>query len=343
MKCIFSGVLALVCFFSLYAEKPKESPSEVYGVNIACADFGSVFPGEYNKDYAYPAANDLDYWNRKELKLIRFPFKWERLQHELYGDLTPFDLIKMKEFVKAAEDRNMMIILDLHNYCRRYMNGEHTIIGTSGLKPEHLADFWKKIAIEFRSFKNIYAYGLMNEPHDLDSGTSWFEMAQACIDSIRTVDTKNCIMLGGAHWSSARDWLLYSDTLKFLSDPNKNLRFEAHCYFDDDGSGTYKRSFKGDSCYAEKGIERVKPFVTWIKENKLRGFVGEYGIPDNDPQWNKTLDLFLNYIQSEGINGTYWAAGPRWGDYFMSVEPINRKDRPQMEVLEKYKKTKLRK
>ena len=37
----------------------------------------------------------------------------------------------------------------------------------------------------------------MNEPHDLDSCTTWFEMAQLCIDSIRTVDMDTRIMVGG--------------------------------------------------------------------------------------------------------------------------------------------------
>ena len=36
--------------------------------------------------------------------------------------------------------------------------------------------------------------------------------------------------------------------------------------------------------------------------------------------------------------GTYWSAGPRWGDYKLAVQPSNNYtvDRPQMAVLEKY-------
>lgn len=339
MKKAFLIIFLVLEFAAVFAQKNKTN-GEPFGVNIACADFGSVFPGEYNKDFTYPTASDLDYWHKKEFKLVRFPFKWERLQYDLYGELTPFDLSKMKEFVKAAQERDMKVILDLHNYCRRYINKEHRIIGTNGLTVEHLADFWKQMALEFKGFQNIYAYGLMNEPHDLDPGTSWFKMAQTCIDSIRKVDTKTCIMVGGVHWSSADKWLENSDSLKFLVDPSKNLRFEAHCYFDNYGSGTYKRGFKEDSCFYNKGIEKVKPFVKWIRENKFRGFVGEYGIPDNDKRWNITLDRFLKYLQRNNINGTYWAAGPWWSTYFMSIEPIDKKERPQMEVVDKYKYTK---
>ena len=67
----------------------------------------------------------------------------------------------MKELVRAAEKREMVVLLDLHNYCRRYMNNEHTLIGNNGLTIGDLASFWQAIAKEFSTFKNIYGYGLM--------------------------------------------------------------------------------------------------------------------------------------------------------------------------------------
>jgi len=41
-------------------------------------------------------------------------------------------------------------------------------------------------------------------------------------------------------------------------------------------------------------------------------------------------------LKENGIGGTYWAAGPWWGNYPLSVEPRNGQDRPQMAVLLKY-------
>ena len=68
----------------------------------------------------------------------------------------------------------------------------------------------------------------------------------------------------------------------------------------------------------------------------------EYGVPDTDGRWLDILDKALAYLSENGINGTYWSAGPRWGNYSLSVQPTDNytKDRPQMEVLEKYLKTK---
>jgi hypothetical protein len=56
---------------------------------------------------------------------------------------------------------------------------------------------------------------------------------------------------------------------------------------------------------------------------------------------DEILDAALKYLQENGINGTYWSAGPRWGDYPLSVQPTNNytQDRPQLSTLLKYKST----
>lgn len=134
----------------------------------------------------------------------------------------------------------------------------------------------------------------------------------------------------------SKKWLDASDTLKHLKDPADNLKFEAHCYFDKDGSGTYKYSYEDEEGTPEKGVELVSSFVAWLKENQLKGFVGEYGIPDNDPRWEVTLDNFLAYLSENGVNGTYWASGPWWGKGAAMVVPTYKggQEYPQVRVLE---------
>jgi endoglucanase len=180
----------------------------------------------------------------------------------------------------------------------------------------------------------------MNEPNNMLEKTTWAKIAQASILAIRKYDTKNAIVVGGDSWSSAERWMQYSDNLKNLYDPADNLIFEAHVYFDEDASGTYKKSYEEEKANPYKGIERVQPFIKWLRDNNFRGFIGEYGIPDEDERWQVCLDNFLAYLQDNGINGTYWAAGPWWGKNFMAIQPIDGKDRPQMKIVEKYLWTK---
>ena len=327
--------------------EPDKYETVYFGVNLSGGELAAVYPGVDGTHYGYPGEKDLDYFKSKGFKMIRFPFRWERIQNEMNGPLLAGELAKMKAFVQAAQDRDMLILLDMHNFGRYcyYSNGvnsddnQYAIIGSSLCKVEHFCDVWKKLAAEFKDYTCIWAYDIMNEPSEMLSNPPWKKIAQACIDAIREVDTKPTIMISGDEFSSASRWPTVSGDLKELVDPHRELIFQAHTYFDRHAGGTYENSYDGEQATPQTGVARLEPFVNWLKANNLRGFVGEYGIPDDDPRWNTTLDNALKYLQENGINGTYWSAGPRWGDYKLAVQPTNnyQTDRPQMEVLVKYK------
>ena len=78
--------------------KVKNDP-QPFGLNMAGADFGKNFPGVYNKDYTYPTPAKLDFVKSKGFRLIRLPFKWDRIQHELYGDIVKDELKRLKYVV----------------------------------------------------------------------------------------------------------------------------------------------------------------------------------------------------------------------------------------------------
>ncbi|PTX10508.1 endoglucanase [Pontibacter mucosus] len=311
---------------------PDRTPAP-FGVNLAGAEFGEV----WGPDYSYPTAGELDYFKGKGLNLVRLPFKWERIQPTLHGPLNQEELAKMRGFVQAARARGVWVLLDMHNYGRRNIGGTEYIIGDPALPVEAVADAWYRLAVEFRADENIWGYGIMNEPHGMLASTPWFTIAQAIIAQIRTTDTRTAIVVGGDSWSSAARWPAASDNLKNLEDPSDRLIFEAHVYFDDDASGKYDGTYDQERADPNIGITRTAPFVKWLRDNGLQGFVGEYGVPDNDPRWLTALDNMLTFLQRNCVNGTYWAAGPRWGSYSLAVEPVNGQDRPQMAVLEKYR------
>src|SRR5690606_32240365 len=291
-----------------------------FGTNASGAEFAPhKAPGLYNREYTYPTVAQLDYFKSKGLTLFRLPFLWERIQKDLNGELDEEELARMMTFVDAARERNLWVILDMHNYGKRYVNGNKETIGSPALSIEHVTDVWQKIATRFKDKDNIWGYGLMNEPNAMLASTPWIDIAQRLITEIRKVDMKTPIMVGGDSWSSAERWVEASDNLKTLKDPANNLIFEAHIYIDKDASGGYKKSYEEEEATPTIGVERAKPFVTWLKENNFKGFVGEYGVPDNDPRWLVTLDNMLRYLQQNNVNGTYWSAGPWWGKYVLAI------------------------
>ncbi len=220
----------------------------------------------------------------------------------------------------------MRLLLDPHNYAR--YRGQ--IIGTGAVPLAAFRDFWQRVAAHYRDEAAVWAYGLMNEPHD--TGGLWPQAAQAGVDGVRAGDPGKPILVPGEGWSGAWTWPQYNAALAIV-DPADNTYYEAHQYFDRDGSGTYGGGYDGDGAYPTIGVERLRPFTDWLAARGARGFLGEYGVPDNDPRWLTVLDNFLGALDAAGLGGTYWAGGPWWGSYPLAVEPRDSQDRPQLAIL----------
>jgi endoglucanase len=328
--------------------RPVTPGRALAGINLSGAEFGGKLPGVVGKEYTYPTPGELDYFHARGRTLIRLPFRWERMQRSLNAPLDLHELILLRGVLRAAGQRRMRVILDLHSYGRYQVPSEEgQIIGTERVPVAAFADFWSKLAQAVKNEPGLYAYGLMNEPHDMGDVERWPRAAQAAVESIRRVDMRTPIIVPGDDWSSARRWRESTNKELHLKvrDPRNNLIFEAHCYFDKDGSGTYKGTYEAESASPNAGVEYARPFVEWCRENRVRGFIGEYGVPNTDTRWLITMDRFLAYLDANNISSAYWSAGPWWGGYALSIEPEDLDDkapqtaidRPQMIVLRQYR------
>jgi endoglucanase len=301
----------------------------MHGVNLAGAEFGRT-RGVYGTDYIYPNAAELDYYHSKGIDLIRLPFTWERMQPTLGQNLSQAEFGRMLEFLDAAVDRGMKVVIDLHNYGR--YDG-HTI-GSAAVPIAAFKDFWIRLADALKGNPAIWGLGLMNEPHDMGSASVWPSAAQAAVDGIRSTGNGQTIIVAGDNWAGAWSWKQANANLK-VSDPLHRVVYEAHQYFDRGSDGVYG-SYDQEQAYPTVGVDRVQPFLDWLHENNLRGFIGEYGVPDNDPRWLAVLDNFLRVLAANDIPSAYWAGGSWWGNYSLAIEPRSGSDRPQMDILERY-------
>lgn len=299
------------------------------GVNLAGAEFG--YGPRFGHDYIYPNERELDYFKEHGVDLVRLPFKWERVQPTLDGELNQEEVARIRAFLDDAAARDMKVVLDLHNYGR--YGGK--VLGSDEVPVTALGDFWAKLVSALKGHPAIYGFGIMNEPHDMGSPEAWPLAAQSAVDAIRATGSTETILVGGTGWSSAMLWQKANSDL-LIHDPLGNLKYEAHVYFDDDHTGTYDESFEGEGAYPHLGVERLQPFLSWLEEHRVEGFIGEFGVPGDDPRWLDALDKFVDEVQADGLDATAWAAGPWWGDYPLSLEPANGEDKPQLSVLTKF-------
>lgn len=332
----FTKLIALLTLFLLLTTCTSLKAQSKFGITLCGAEFGNhSLPGILNKDYIYPVASDITYYKQKGVELIQLPFRWERIQHTLGGPLNQLELNLISQFIDNCRDNRIRVILIMQNYGRYKINGVEHIVGSPMVSLENYKDVWRKIATALNYKINIQAYGIMAEPNNMQ-GYSWFNAAQYAIDGIRDADRHTNILVDGENFSNPFTWVRYNDNLKYLRDPLDKIYFNAHCYFDSDFSGKYQYSYDVNGANEYTGINRVKPFVDWLKQNRKRGFVGEFGIPKNDMRWLKVLDNFLSYIEANGLGGCYWAAGRWWKDYPLSIEPKYGQDQPQLLVYQKY-------
>lgn len=331
---LFIGIIVVFCSnFPLLAIGSKPSISQKwYGVNRAGAEFTpEALPGVEGVDYEYPT-DPAGYvpFSSAGLTLVRIPFLWERLQPQKMGSLDAHQVAQLTAVLDAAAKSNAHILLDLHNYGRYYNNPLRTQDG------DMLADVWTKLLQNVGSHPALFGIELMNEPHDLPDGAAgWQNIVQNTVTKIRETNTSVTIVVPGYSWQSARFWQDNNKNL-VISDPSNNLLYGAHQYFDDSFTGTYDTKVAKDPEY---GAEVIKPFTDWLTTNGLQGIITEYGAPKSDVRALQVMNTMLRTVDRSSVlvGALYWASGPRWGDYPLSVEPTaNGVSTVQSQILNDY-------
>ena len=303
--------------------------AKLLGVSLAGAEFGhDRLPGRVGFDYVYPSDRaSYSYYAGRGFAIIRLPFLWERVQPRPFGPLAASEVALIREVLEHAASANQRVILDLHNYGRYYH--EPLRVEDAG----RLADVWVRLAHEFRGHPGIFGYELMNEPHDLPDGSAgWAQICQLVTNEIRKEDTTSWVLIPGYSWQGAESWARENPTLS-VHDGSGLLLYAAHQYFDGDNSGKYQSGY--DATSPDVGVRRLQPFADWLAARNARGIVTEFGVPDDDPRWLAVLERFLHAVWTDEriVGGVYWAGGPWWGTYPLSIEPRDGQDRPQLSVL----------
>jgi len=316
----------------------------LYGVNLAGGESNStgVMPGTHGSHYLYPNDAQLAYYQSKGLTLIRLPIKWRRIQENLGDPLKEEWMQQIDTVLTLARNRNMKVILDLHDYNEYWIGAVRHVVGSATVPKSYLVDLWGKIADRYKNETAIYGYDLMNEPKG--NPVDWADTAQQLIYAIRNVgDTRHWILVEGIHSSRAAGWTKDGNAAALLNtiDPADKLIFSAHSYWDANGTGHYVNTYATDNLTDQSGVNHVKPFVKWCNDNGFNGLIGEYGIPSNGgyiAEWHAVLRNFMDYLKANNISGTYWCGGTWSANNSLTCEPTNgfSTDRPVMSVLQDF-------
>lgn len=301
------------------------------GFNLAGAEFGpKIKPGKQGTDYFWPTAEDVEMYAGTGANILRIPFLWERLQPALWTALKKEELASLDIIVSTAAQKNVLVILDVHNYGKYNKN----LIGDQEVPVSAYTDFWSRLARHYKSSPNV-VFGLMNEPHK-HTAKEWADIAQAAIQAIRTAGASHLILVPGTYWSGAHSWLgrpgrSNAEALKTLKDPANNFMFDLHQYLDSNSSGMH------DSCVNDSiGVKRLTAVTAWLRQTKTRAFLSEFGATKN-PVCLRAMENMLDYMdQNDDVWGgwTYWAASKWFGNYMFNIYPPDAQTFPQLMILQ---------
>ena len=345
------ATLALGLLLALHCVAPDLYSQYLRGLTLAGPEFNEKqLPGRDGHDYTFNSERSFEFFATRRLNVIRVPVRWERLQPSLFGPLDPEYLQGLRNNIGWAHKHGAVVIIDVHNYGRYIVRtGAQTVEAVLDtaydgqvLAPaEALIDLWLRLSEVFAGDDGVLAYGLMNEPHDMGAA-DWKAISQRLVTAIRAAGDETLIMVAGDSWSSAERWRQTHGPDGWIDDPADNFAYEAHVYFDQDASGRYVASFDAELAanpdLLNIGVRRLEPFRQWCQDNGVRCYLGELGVPGDEPGWLEALERFLSALDEAGMDATYWAAGEMWGDYRLSIQPGPGFDvqRPQLAILEKH-------
>ncbi len=129
--------------------------------------------------------------------------------------LDPLFLYFLDEAVNWAEELDLHLILDNHTF--------DPAVDTDPNVGAVLNKVWLQMAQHFKNRSNLIYYEILNEPHGI-SDSLWNAIQQSVVTTIRTVDDRHTIIVGGAEWNSYNRLALmpvYSDS---------NLIYTFHFY-----------------------------------------------------------------------------------------------------------------
>ncbi len=185
--------------------------------------------------------------------------------------------------VERARQAGLAVILDMHNYGAYYLSdgtqGIRQPIGSTAVTSADFADVWRQISEAFRDDRGVLAFGLMNEPVNMEGrggarpAQVWERASQSALDAIRSTGDTRLIMVAGYQWSGVQVWADEHPSA-WIVDPLDNFRYEAHHYWDVDHSSLYRQSYSKLTGGLGPEIEPVgvDPF-SWTPERLGRWYL----------------------------------------------------------------------
>ena len=309
MKLSLSFSSALLFGALVTAAAPPSATSDVFeqnrklgrGVNILGYD-----PIWRSADQARFQAKHFRLLKEAGFDSVRINLQPFRQMDSTNGYALPDRWFKTLDWAVAqAQEQNLQVILDLHEYNR---------LGTDpAANREKFLAFWRQVSAHYQHAPDSVFFEILNEPSRKLTPSLWNEYLAAGLGIIREKNPTRAVIVGPAFWNSI-------DHLAELELPEKDrhLVVTVHYYtpmeFTHQGAAWANHADKVGVEWlgTEKEVDRIKgdfdKAAAWATQHHRPIFLGEFGAYDKGPMDSRAryTASVARQAERQGWSWAYW-------------------------------------
>ena len=293
------------------------------GRNIA----ESRFKRDFKKEYGEKGLRDFtrlfrDNFIREEdfknislmgANALRVPFNFRLIEPGKPFVYSEEGFSYLEKVLSWGKKYNLGIILDLHAACGAQNCDWHgdslgpALFWDKESYRERTCCLWERIAERFKDAPALIGYDLLNEPViGKRSQEILVKFYRQAIKRVKAVDKKHLLFLEGNNWAQEVESL--RDLLE------ENISISIHTYAPLEYTFNFTPFYKfpgiinGIRWDSRMAIDYLRRYAEFSAKNKVRIFVGEFGINWRGGFWGELewLESILKAFREFGFDYTYW-------------------------------------
>ncbi len=291
------------------------------GINL-----NSAFEGDRYDKYdvsSLTLKHCIDEIKKQGFNHIRIPIRWDRTDRSMYGApyliSEDFLLKEIKTVVDYALEKDLYVIINMHNYTSLYENPEKE-------NARFLAQ-WTQIASTFNNYPEKLLFEILNEPSNRLTPALWNQYYKEALAVIRNTpaasnNAKRTVLIGTPNYGGP-------ESLSQLQLPSGDNHIILTVHYYVPFRFTHQDSWVEESA-AWKGItwddtegerEMLKQSFQLVKkisaETGIPVHIGEFGSYENaDADSRARYAAFSSkWFREEGFSCTYWGFTGNFGIY----------------------------
>lgn len=283
----------------------KKEFKKIYGQE-ELKDFERIFRDNFIKE------EDFKNISLMGANSIRVPFNFRLIEKKPFV-YSQEGLSYIDRVLSWAEKYNLGVILDLHAACGSQNCDWHSdsqgpaLLWEDETYQERTYSLWEEIVNRYKDSSALIGYDVLNEPviskKDINRLKKFY---QKVIRRIKAVDKEHSIFIEGNNWAQDIDFL--KDLVE------ENISISIHTYQPLNYTFNFRPFYKfpgvidGLLWNSRKMFEYLKPYADFSKRQKVRIYVGEFGINWRGGYWGELewLESMLKVFEEFGFDYTYW-------------------------------------